>query len=631
MKKILSALCLICTFGVFAQNIPQDTPDDYGYVWRNNTNANGPTYDWVDITSIGTEVSGLADDNFIGPIDMGMTFKFYWNTFDKVYVGSNGYISFLGVNIASQANGFPTCPTADNNDGVIAGMLCDLAFGYAGSVGRCFTYHDAANNRFIITYDKAPFWTNNAQNYDGENTFQYILDADDNSITINYKDQIGVWNSGYDGVANPLVVGIENATGAYGLNVSNNAYPTALSSIRFYYPTVPLIDVTDAGPSSVQNPQNGGFFVKPGVPAALGTEIGNTGNVDITGQILVNASVKDAANLSVYSASGVVPSLTSNTTAPVFFTPDFTAPAKGSYKFEVTSNVLPPLQDMNAANDKKEVEIVAIDTTAAGEEIYTYVTYNSPNSGVSWSGGSGNSGGGVYFKPYAYPTIIKAIDICVLPTTGNATYAPPAGTMVYHLDVFADDGPNGSVGQPLANMDIDGADCLMSNSTNGLVWNRHAIADPVIVTQGGVYVGWIQNDDKVVLAAEDTFIISRRTYEILNNAWAPYRGLEGTDFYIRILTDKTTSTAVNTGNEVSQLSVFPNPNAGNFTVNAAFTNRADAIIKVSDLTGRKVYFESLSDISEINRNLNLSHLAKGVYVLEVISTKGKATEKVIIE
>ncbi|MBX7240843.1 MAG: T9SS type A sorting domain-containing protein [Bacteroidia bacterium] len=630
MKRILSVLLLMCSFSAFAQNIPQDTPDDFGYVWRNNTNANGPTYDWVDITAVGTEVSGLADDNFVGPVDMGMTFKFYWNTFDKIYIGSNGYIAFSGVNIASQTNGFPTCPTSDNNDGIIAGMLCDLAFGYAGSVARCFTYHDVTNNRFIVTFDKVPFWTNNAQNYDGENTFQFILDADDNSITINYADQQGVWNSGYDGVANPLVVGIENATGAYGLNVSNNVYPDSASSIRVYYPTVPLIDVTDAGPASVQNPKNGGFFAKPGVPIALGTEISNSGNVDIPGQILVNASVKDEANLSVYSGSSVITGLTSNSVQPVFFAPDFTPSAAGSYKFEVTSNVLPS-GDMNSANDKKEVELVAIDTTAAGEEIYSYVTYNNPNSGVSWSGGSGNSGGGIYIKPYAYPTIIKAIEILVLPTQGNATYDPPSGAMVYHLDVYADDGPNGSVGQPLANMDIDGATVDMSNATNGLVWNRHDIPDPIIVTQGGVYVGWIQNDDKVVLAAEDTFLISRRTYEILNNAWAPYRDLENTDFYIRIVTEKTTSTAITPGSGINTLSVFPNPSTGAFTVNAAFAQSSDAMIKVSDMTGRKVHFEVLNQVSEINRSLNLSHLTKGVYILEVSNDKGKATEKIIIE
>ena len=630
MKRILSVLLLLCTFAAFAQNTPQDTPDDYGYIWRNNTNPNGPAYNWVDITTIGTEVTGLADDNFVGPIDMGMTFKFYWNTFDKIYIGSNGYISFSGINIASGAAGFPVCPTADGLDGVIAPMLCDLAFGYSGSVARCFTHHDAANNQFIITFDKVPFWTNNAQNFAGENTFQIIMDGNDNSISINYKTQSGVWNSGYDAVANPLVVGIENPTGAYGLNVSNKTYPDSMSTIRFYYPAVALINVTDAGPSSVQNPQNGGFFAKPGVPIALGTEILNSGNVDIPGQILVNASIKDKTNISVYSGSSVVPSLTANTVSPVFFTPDFTPPAAGSYKFEVASNVL-PTGDMNSANDKKEVELVAIDTMANGDEIYSYVTFNNPNAGVSWSGGSGNSGGGVYFKPYAYPTIIKAVEILVLPTTGNATYVPPAGTMVYHLDVYADDGPNGTIGQPLANMDIDGANVLMSNATNGLVWNNHPVPDPIIVTQGGVYVGWIQNDDKVVLAAEDTFIISRRTYEILNNAWAPYRSAENTEFYVRVITEKTTATAINPASEISQLSVFPNPSNGSFTVNASLSQSNSAMIKVLDLAGKKVHFEVVNHVNEINRTLDLKHLAKGVYILEVTTDKGKATEKIIIE
>jgi Secretion system C-terminal sorting domain len=619
VKLLISGLILSAATA-FAQLSPANTPDTYGYVWRDTT------YGWVDITApgMGVEVAGLSDDNVIGPINMGMTFKHYWNTYSNVYIGSNGYISFANVNIASaQTVGFPAMPP----------MMCDFGLGYAGGVGKVFTYHDVANNRFIITYDQVPFWVNTAANFDGSNTFQIILDGNTNNITFNYKSQIGSWNPDYDATTNPMVSGIENSTGQYGLFVANKIKPTDSTSIIFLPPAVAGVNVTDAAPINVQNPANGGFFIKPNGGFPLSTVVANTGNVDITGKITAVATVKTKNNVLMHVTSDTINGLLNGASMPITFDAQYITDSASSYKLEVKTTLT---GDMNAGNNTKSVEMVAIGTNAQNEEVLSFVTYGSPNSGVSWQGGAGNSGGGVYFVPYTYPTIVKAIEIMILPTAAaGANYTPNPDSIAYYLQMYDDQGAGGTIGQPLVNDTILGAAVTMGPAPAGqpLNWSRHDLASPVIVANGGVYVGWLQKDDNLILAAEDTFNVSRRTYEILNNSWAVYRDVDNSDFFIRLITEKTDDPvlAIHTPSELKGMEVYPNPSHGIFTVNMKFDQSQNAMLKVMDMTGRKVFMELINNQSVINHNLNLSHLAKGMYMVQIATDKGVATQKIFIE
>lgn len=69
-------------------------PDEFGYTWKDSNDPEGPTFEWVDITELGTEVEGLADDNSVNFVDMGMEFQFYWNSYNQIKLGSNSWVSF---------------------------------------------------------------------------------------------------------------------------------------------------------------------------------------------------------------------------------------------------------------------------------------------------------------------------------------------------------------------------------------------------------------------------------------------------------------------------------------------------------------------------------------------------------
>ncbi|HNK42695.1 MAG TPA: hypothetical protein PL002_16025, partial [Flavobacteriales bacterium] len=52
-------------------------PDQYGYTWKDSNEPDGPVYEWIDITTTGTQLTGFADDNVVGPFILGETFPFY--------------------------------------------------------------------------------------------------------------------------------------------------------------------------------------------------------------------------------------------------------------------------------------------------------------------------------------------------------------------------------------------------------------------------------------------------------------------------------------------------------------------------------------------------------------------------
>lgn len=80
---------------------------------------------------------------------------------------------------------------------------------------------------------------------------------------------------------------------------------------------------------------------------------------------------------------------------------------------------------------------------------------------------------------------------------------------------------------------------------------------------------------------------------------------------------------------ISDLSVYPNPNAGNFTVSFEAFAGDDVKILVSDISGKQVQVENLSQF-EGSHNIDLSKQAAGMYLVHVISGNRQAVAKVMI-
>lgn len=81
---------------------------------------------------------------------------------------------------------------------------------------------------------------------------------------------------------------------------------------------------------------------------------------------------------------------------------------------------------------------------------------------------------------------------------------------------------------------------------------------------------------------------------------------------------------------VSDISFYPNPNAGNFTLRYKSESMDMIEIAVSDLSGKNIYNERVSATGTILRNIELNQPA-GTYILTLQQGKKKVSKKLIIE
>ncbi|OGC92095.1 MAG: hypothetical protein A2W25_17170 [candidate division Zixibacteria bacterium RBG_16_53_22] len=199
----------------------QGGPDAFGNRWIDSDEPGGPPVTWVDISSLGVQVT-LGDDNYVGPISIGFNFPFYENTYSQLYIGSNGFLSFgagSGINF-----NVPIPNTSAPNNFILA-FWDDVNPNAGGSVRY---YNDTANQRFIVSFINVPLWS-----YGGSLNFQMLL-YPSGRIEYNY----GTLNPGTGSLAS-CAIGIENATGTDGLQVVNDAayLHSYLSIVFFPHPT----------------------------------------------------------------------------------------------------------------------------------------------------------------------------------------------------------------------------------------------------------------------------------------------------------------------------------------------------------------------------------------------------------
>jgi len=180
----------------------QGGPDAFGYRWIDSDEPGGPTYDWVEISGVGTQLT-MGDDDNEGPFDIGFTFSFYGNDFDQLYICSNGWVSFTST-VTTYSNDPIPDPTGPQN--LLALFWDDLT----GSGGYVYYYNDGS--RFIIEYDEVHRLGCSECLY----TMEIIL-YPNGKIIYQYKTMAGDRQD-------EATIGIENADGTDGLEVVYNAY-----------------------------------------------------------------------------------------------------------------------------------------------------------------------------------------------------------------------------------------------------------------------------------------------------------------------------------------------------------------------------------------------------------------------
>jgi len=581
MKKelLFIATLLIATIVGYAQT--SGGPDAYGYTWKNsNHTVAPPVYSWVDISNRGNEVSGLADDNVVGPFAVPSGFQFYWYPITQFWIGSNGYISFNGANIASPFPGIIPSPAGAND--WIAPHMSDLNFAGANNPGKA--YWLANNDSIIVSFVNVPYWVVGGNGYSGSHTFQIIILSADNSITFNYQSM----NAGTATLPIDNAVGIENITGTLGLQTMIDVVPGNLFTIKYYYPTNVTYAVTDGGINWNNNELNGGFFIRvSNQPVTLKANVKNFGN-----QALGSFTVTDT----IYSgttplSNGVatIPPLQPGEDTTVTFSNSFFSQFSSTYTF--ATRIQGITGDMVAVNNRKTQKIISVNTTTA-TYLLDYSDGFPDGAGLSWSGGNG--GIGVYIEPPVYPVKIESTRFHI-----GANGAVPVG---FSAMIYDASGPNGAPGILLDSVYVAPTNVIVGGYNLVPVQNQN-----VFIQSGGVYIVWYMGGENITISRDLTPPSSQRSFEILGNAWGQYRSMLTEDFLI--------------GMEVSNL---PAPVA-NFNIDTT----AKPAVSFTDLTTNNPTswhwdFGVNNDTSNV-QNPTYTYPAYGTYTVCLTATNQYAT------
>lgn len=502
---ILTTLALCFSLRAFAGG----GPDAYGYTWLASTDAGGPTFSWVDISTKGALVPGLADDNSSpGYFSVGFPFHYYWNDYSQMRVGSNGWISFSATsNIASC---FPTIPTSGGiADDYLAAFMGDLNFTGAGNPGTC-RYWSNGIDSFVVSYINVPFWTASAPGWTGSNSFQVILCGADSSITYQYQTLTGY-------VSTPgcvsLTVGIENSTGGIGLQTHSDVSPPSTYAIKFKYPNPVLLAVKDIKANWNQHFENKGRFYLTGI-FDLKSNVRSVGNTDVTTSISAVGALQNSALTTVFTQTKTFPSgMAFGTESSYFYDPQPNIATPGQYRFNLTtSNV----DDINPGNNSLVTEIELVDPCIPTMELgYSKATVNTGS--INWSGGAVDDGVGTYIVPPIYPVTINSVEY----------YVSSAGSDGFIATLYDDDGPAGGAGTVLYTTNV------ASGTLTSGTWKTVTLPSPITITDGGFYVASFQLGTTYFIGTDNNLPMSRRNFEILDGSWSEFRYNSDQELMIR--------------------------------------------------------------------------------------------------
>ncbi|HSH92580.1 MAG TPA: Ig-like domain-containing protein, partial [Roseimicrobium sp.] len=171
------------------------------YVWQDSDMAGGPAFEWVDISSTGTLMTGISSsDDASQAVSLSFTFPYYGQNFTTAYVSSNGYVTF-GAGATDYTNtGFPSTNDPPN---IVAALYDDLRPNTNGDI-----YYLDDGERLIVQF-------NNVRELSaGANvTFQIVLEAT-GVIKFYYKTVSTAVNS--------FSSGVQNATRDKGVTILHN-------------------------------------------------------------------------------------------------------------------------------------------------------------------------------------------------------------------------------------------------------------------------------------------------------------------------------------------------------------------------------------------------------------------------
>ncbi|HEY3215053.1 MAG TPA: S8 family serine peptidase, partial [Candidatus Eisenbacteria bacterium] len=196
-------------------------PDVFGYAYQDSDEPGGPTFGWVDIRAVGTQVNMTGDDVNTGPYPIGFSFPFYGQTFTTFRVCTNGFVSFTSTLTTFGNTSLPNSgSTVPPN--LLAAFWDDLDF---QTVKRAYYYNDGT--KLVIQFQDVTRHAELSPTH--PNTFEILL-FPNGTVVYQYLSMTAT-------TKNSATIGIQNEAKNDGLQVVFNAlYVKNNLAIRFRPP-----------------------------------------------------------------------------------------------------------------------------------------------------------------------------------------------------------------------------------------------------------------------------------------------------------------------------------------------------------------------------------------------------------
>ena len=207
-----------------------------GTVAQNYSYNDTVTFNWIDASS-GID-TGIKEDDGSAIVDIGFNFSFYGNTYSRVRIDSNGYLSFDLQNDPENDYQNGTMPDPSLPNDIIGPFWTDLDASHQGTIFYLLS-GTAPNRVFTAEWRQLPHVAgivdNKTVDTPGDATFEVSLYEATGEIVFRYQD-VSFDDFQFD-QGRSATVGIENSTGQIGRLYSFKS-PSLKNqlAIRFYVP-----------------------------------------------------------------------------------------------------------------------------------------------------------------------------------------------------------------------------------------------------------------------------------------------------------------------------------------------------------------------------------------------------------
>ncbi|TSA39948.1 hypothetical protein D4R30_00350 [archaeon] len=267
---------------------PRTPPFYYAYDDIDSLYDEHPTYNWVEVNTVGTQMS-FSQNDVVNLLTLPTAFgplKFYGQRYTQLGISADGWIACGNYTTSNYTN--TNLPSTAAPRATVFVNWDDLYPKVEGS-GYVYYYHDTTNHRFIVEYDSVAYVSSQTT----RDKFEVIYydttlaaPSGDNVIVVQYKTAFGFTHS---------TVGIQDPTMAIGIGdlfngtLTHGAAPIAAGRAIKY--------TTDL-PTGVAEQVSGAVPVERLVLRSLGNP--SRGRVALS----YNLPVAGKATLSVYDGAG---------------------------------------------------------------------------------------------------------------------------------------------------------------------------------------------------------------------------------------------------------------------------------------------------------------------------------------